>query len=329
MTTGNDGPAAISAAGLTKRYGKQVALDALDLEVPRGSIFGLLGPAGAGKSTLVRLAAGLARPSGGSVSVAEEPVRGRGPGAGVAARRGLGVLLQEPGLPGWMTGRELLAFLADLSGVPDAERPQRVSDVAKRLGLAEVLEGRIDDLAAPLRGRLGVAQALVAEPPILLLDEPFHWLDPEARLEVRGLLGALRGRTTILVAAHRLADVEGLCDRVAVLEGGRARFVGETGDFLDMFAPPVYEIELAAPGGLALEGLLARLRTEPWVGEAAVVGSTLRVTARDDARASRELLPAVVGTGVAVAGVRRARPSLEAVLAALPALPRGAGEAAA
>lgn len=316
MTTGNDGPAAISARGLTKRFGKRVALHALDLEIPQGSSLGLLGPAGSGKSTVVRLVAGLARPSGGSVSVAGAPGHGRG--GGLAARRSIGVVPQELGLPGWMTGRELLAFMAVLSGVLEADRPSRIDDVATRLGLAEVLDRRIGELAAPLRGRLGLAQALVAEPAILVLDEPFHWLDPEARVEVRGILASLRGRSTVLLAAHRLADVEGLCDRVAVLDGGRVRFVGEAAQFLAAFAPPAYEIELAAPGGLAVEGLVARLRTEPWVRQASVVGTSLRVEALDDARAARELLPAVVGTGIAVAAVRRARPSLEAILAALP-----------
>ena len=306
---------AIEVRGLTKRFGKAVALDSLDLEIPKGSLVGLLGHAGAGKSIAVRMLAGLVRPSAGTIAIAGHRLRF---GDGIAARRHLAFVPQQPGLPGWMTARELLAFMADLSGVPDEDKPPRIDDIARQLKLTDALDRRVGDLPAPVHGRLGIAQALVADPAVLLLDEPFHWLDPEARLEVRARLDALRGRRTVLLATHRLADIEGLCDHVALLDAGRLRYIGETEAFLATHAPPVYVIELQAPAGLALEGLLARLQAEPWVGEAKVIGASLRVAALDDDRASRELLPAVIGTGIGVASVRRARPALDAILAGLP-----------
>ena len=205
----------IEARGLTKRFGKAVALDDIDLNVARGSAFGLLGPAGSGKSTVIRLLAGLARPSGGTLSIGGEP------GGSLAARRRLGVLLQDTQLYPWMTGREALAFAADLAGVDRAALDGRIGEVSRRLALEDALPIRVESMPAPTRGRLAIAHALVGDPEVLLLDEPFHRLDPEGRDDVLALLRELRGKTTIVLAAHRPADVDALCDRMAVLEAGR------------------------------------------------------------------------------------------------------------
>jgi ABC-2 type transport system ATP-binding protein len=301
----------IAARGLTKRYGTVVAIDALDLEVPMGVSLGVLGPAGSGKSTLVRLLAGLVHPSAGTLTI------GGSPAGSVAARRRLGVVLQEARLYDWMTARESLAFAADLAGMPGAHIASRIKEVASELAIDGQLDRRVGELAAPMRGRLGTAMALVGEPEVLLLDEPFQTLDPEARHEVRGVLAALRGRTTIVLAAHRLADIEALCDRLAVLDAGRLVLAASVPDFAQRVAG-AYVIETGGAGGLALAGLVARLRAEPWVVDVAMTGGTLRVAVSDDARAARELLPAVAGTGVPVAAFGREPQSIEGLLAGLP-----------
>ena len=292
----------ISARGLTKRFGKVVALDGLDLDVPPGAALGLLGPAGSGKSTLVRLLAGLVRPSAGSLTI------GGSRAGSLAARRRLGVVLQDARLYGWMTARETIAFGADLAGVPRSEMAGRIDDVAQRLSVTEVLDRRIASLDASTRGWLAVAQVVVGDPAVLVLDEPFHWLASDARRGVLGVLAGLRGKTTIVLATPHRADIDALCDHVAILEAGRlvrtgpvaAGTVADTG----RRAAPAYVIETDAAGGLALEGLVARLRSEPWVTEVGVTGGTLRVRVSDEARASRELLSAVVGTGVPVSAFR-------------------------
>jgi ABC-2 type transport system ATP-binding protein len=312
---------AISARGLTKRFGKTLALDGLDLEVPPRTVLGLLGPAGAGKSTAIRLMAGLAHPSAGTVEVAGEVARA---GDGIAARRRLGVVPQDPGLPGWMSVRELLAFAASLSEVSAADVPVRIDAVSGQLGLDGLLDRRVGDLPHPARGRLGIAQALVSDPAVLLLDEPFHPLDPEARAEVRSLLRSRTGRAAAVVATDRIADIEGLCDRVAFLVGSRLRAHLPTEAFLARFAAPVYVVEVDAREEVAFEGLVARLRAEPWVSEAVVLDGALRVAPTDHDRAMQELVPAVVATGLRVGGFRRERPSLEAVVAGIGADPAGA-----
>lgn len=208
---------AVTTHALTKAFGKVVAVDRLDLRVPRGGVFGLLGPSGAGKSTVLRLLAGRLRATAGSATVA---------GVEVAfdraeLRRGIGVLDERPGLYDWMTGWELLAFAADLSGVSRAELKARVDQTLERVGLGDVAGQRIGGYPGVLRCRVAIGQALVGEPQVLLLDDPLGSLDPAARRDIVALLRGLRGQATVVMTTQEPADAEAACDLVAVLEGGR------------------------------------------------------------------------------------------------------------
>ena len=301
----------IAARGLAKRYGKVVALDGVDLDVPRGSAFGLLGPTASGTSTIVRLLAGLARPTKGTLTI------GGAPAGSIAARRQLGVLLQDAPMYAWMRGRDVLAFAADLAGIKGTRMAERVGEVAGRFGLQDALDRRVADAPADVRGRLGIAQAIVGDPDVLVLDEPFHWLDPEARELVLGVLARFRVSNTIVLAAHRWPDVHALCDSLVVLDSGRVAYQGATSDLAARMAP-VYVVQMASTPGLALAGVVARLRAEPWVTDATATGGTLRVAVSDADRAARELLPALVGAGVPVAALRREEGSLARIGAGLP-----------
>lgn len=299
---------AIAARGLTKRFGKVVALDKVDLEIPRGSSLGVIGPGGSGKSTLVRVLAGLVRPSAGSATIL-------GVRAGsAAARRHLGVLLQDAALYEWMRAREALAFAADLGRIEAGKMPARISEVAAQLDVEESLDRRVSALPLAIRGRLAIAQVLVADPDVVLLDEPFHWVDPEARAQVLGALAGLRGARTLVIAARRWADVRALCDRVVVLAGGRVVLDGATADLAARLSS-VYVVETAAAPGLALAGVVARLRSEPWIREVSADGGTLRIAVADPDRAARELLAAFIGAGVPVATLRREEGSFEELVA--------------
>jgi len=309
------GAPAIVTRGLTKRYGNILALDKLDLEIARGIVFGLLGPNGAGKTTTIRLLTGLARPTSGSATVAGLAVTF---GDGLEARRRVGVLDQDPRFYGWMTGRELLSFVADLVGVPRVDVSARVEATLQRVGLGEAAGRRISGYSGGMRQRLGIGQALIGEPDLLILDEPVSSLDPEGRRDLLELIGELRESATVVFSTHVLSDVERVCDRVAILDHGRLLIESPIDELLGCFAPPVYVIE-ADPGsglvlaGQALAGLAASLERQPWVGEVTIEGSTLRVAVTDEARASKELLPAIAGSGVPIVAFRRERPSLEDV----------------
>ena len=170
-----------------------LALDSLDLDVPRGSIFGLLGPNGAGKTTTIRILTGLARASGGSASVAGVDVADDRP----ELRRRMGYVDQDPRFYGWMKGRELLELSARLAGIEGPELRSRVAETLKRTGLADAGERRIGAYSGGMRQRLGIAQAVIHEPELLILDEPVSSLDPEGRRDLLELIEGLRGTATV------------------------------------------------------------------------------------------------------------------------------------
>jgi ABC-2 type transport system ATP-binding protein len=311
VATRDEGPAgAIRTRGLTKRFGKVVALDHLDLDIPTGVVFGLLGPNGAGKTTAIRLLTGLARPTAGTALVGGVQVNRRN---SLALRRRLGVLDQDPRFCGWMTGRDLLGFVGDLLGLGGKELKTRVSETLEIVGLTEAANRRIAGYSGGMRQRLGIGQAIIGHPELLILDEPVSSLDPEGRRDLLALIGRLKATATVVFSTHVLGDVERICDRIAILDAGRLVTEGRLTDLLGRYAPPIYLIDADPNQDEALAALEGRLATEPWVSETTISGSRLRVAVSDDLRAARELLPIVVAVGVRIASFSRERPNLEDV----------------
>jgi ABC-2 type transport system ATP-binding protein len=301
--------AAITCRGLTKRYGSLTALDGLDLEVPRGSVFGFLGPNGAGKTTTIRLLASLARPSAGDGTIAGLPI-----GDGEPNRRGLiGYLDQDPRFHAWMTARDLLDLVGRLYGLTDAQRRSRCDEVLELVGLADASRRPIGGFSGGMRQRLGLAQAILNRPPVLLLDEPVSSLDPEGRVDILGVIRALGGESTVLFSTHILTDVERVCDRVAILDQGRLVTTGPMDELLERYAQPVYRLEPESGQAVAVAALAAALREAPSVTAVEEAHGALRVAVRDGAAAGPALLAAVVSHGVALATFERLRPTLEDV----------------
>ena len=205
----------LDVRGLTKHYATDVvALDGVDLKVEPGELVGLLGPNGAGKSTLVKICCGLVRASAGSAVVCGAPA-GSPP-----ARRAIGYLAELFRFPGWATGDEVLALhqqLADSAGGADERR-----ELLDLVGLAEARGRRVETMSKGMQQRLGLAQALVGSPRLLLLDEPTSALDPVGRRLVREVLTELRRRGhSVLLNSHLLSEVELVCDRVVIVNRGR------------------------------------------------------------------------------------------------------------
>jgi ABC-2 type transport system ATP-binding protein len=224
---------ALEVSQLAKRYGSTAALRGVDLVVAEGELVGLLGPNGAGKSTLVKSACGLVRPSGGSVRVC-------GAAAGSpAARRALGYLAELFRFPGWASADELLHLHQRLSGSTGgaAERAELLALV----GLSDATGRRVETMSKGMQQRLGIAQALIGGPRLLLLDEPTSALDPVGRRVVRDLLEELRRRNVaVLLNTHLLSEVERVCDRVAIIDRGELLAEGRPD-------------ELARPRGVEIE----------------------------------------------------------------------------
>src|SRR3954469_22268647 len=229
-TTAMTHDSAISTAGLTKHYPGVAALTDLSLDVPAGSIYGFLGPNGAGKSTTLKMLAGLTRPTSGSASVAGIPIA-----AGADYRREVGYLAQDPRFYDWMTGRETLEFVTSLYPADRRSDAAALTATLARVGLADAANRKAGTYSGGMRQRLGIAQALVGRPAVLLLDEPVSSLDPIGRHEVLELMEDLRGETTIFYSTHILDDVQRVSDQVAILDQGKLVRAEPTEQLLNSF----------------------------------------------------------------------------------------------
>jgi len=207
-------PTVLSCESLEKRYGGTVALGGVDLRVERGELLGLLGPNGAGKSTLTKIACGLVRATGGRAEVEGAPA------GSASARAAIGYLAELFRFPDWLTADELIALHQDLAG-SDGGVGER-GELLELVGLAEARKVKVAAMSKGMQQRLGIAQALVGSPRLLMLDEPTSALDPVGRRVVRDLLRELRRRdVAVVLSSHLLSEVELVCDRVAILVGGQ------------------------------------------------------------------------------------------------------------
>jgi Cu-processing system ATP-binding protein len=215
----------ITVDGVTKTYGEVTSLDDVALTIPAGSTFGLLGTNGAGKTTLFRLLVGHESPDAGTLDIA-----GRSPEEGAAIRQQVGYLPEDAGFPASFTGREVLSFHADVRGVPSKD--SSVADVLETVGLSDAADRRVGGYSNGMNRRLGLATVLIAEPSVLLLDEPFSGLDPTGVDALNGVIERLAAETamTIVLTSHTLAEAERICDRVAILDEGRVQLIGKTND---------------------------------------------------------------------------------------------------
>ncbi|HET6449329.1 MAG TPA: ABC transporter ATP-binding protein [Conexibacter sp.] len=227
---------ALSVASLHKRYGRTVALHDVELEIGAGELVGLLGPNGAGKSTLVKIVCGLVRPSAGRAQVCGAPAGSR------EARRALGYLAELFRFPGWARAEEVLALHQRLAG-SDGGAAERAA-LLEQVDLLHARERRVEAMSKGMQQRLGIAQALIGGPRLLLLDEPTSALDPVGRRMVRELLERLRERgVAVLLNSHLLSEVERVCDRVAILADGRVVAAGRPSELVHAGG---VEIETAA-----------------------------------------------------------------------------------
>jgi ABC-2 type transport system ATP-binding protein len=239
---------------LTRRYGSLTAVDALSLRAEPGQVLGLLGPNGAGKSTAMRMIAGFLAPSSGTARVCGHDVR-REP---LAAKRALGYLPEGAPSYGEMTVREFLHFIARMRGLRAGAGRRRFDDVVGGLQLEGVLEQSIDTLSKGLRRRVGLAQAILHDPPVLMLDEPTDGLDPNQKYAVRQLIDAMARERTILISTHLLEEVHALCNRVAIIARGRLQ-ADATPMELEQRSRYHGAVSFSAPGSSLSQEMLGRL----------------------------------------------------------------------
>ncbi len=202
---------------LSRRYGDTLALDGVSFVVEVGEVAGFLGPNGAGKSTCMKIITGSLAPTAGRVRVGGEDVQT----ASLAVRRLIGFMPENAPLYPETPVLDLLRFVADLKGVPRGERESQLDAIAEQVGIGDVRHKLVGHLSKGYRQRVGLAQALVGDPPVLILDEPTAGLDPHQIVEIRELIREFRGHKTVLLSSHILTEVSQVCDRVLILDRGR------------------------------------------------------------------------------------------------------------
>jgi len=282
-------------------WGRRVrAVEDLSLEVKRGEIFGLLGPNGAGKTTTLKMLLGFVRPTHGRVSVA-----GHRAGS-LAARKAIGYLPENPALYEFLTGDEYLRFAGRLAGLSRSDATAQARKLLELVGLAGRADRSIRKFSKGMVQRLGLAQALIGDPQIVVLDEPMSGLDPVGRKDVRDLIFELRrqGRT-VLFSTHILSDVEAICDTVGIMVGGR---LTDCGTLSTLLAPGVRAVEIVARD--VPEPLSQRLLSNGAQGMRR--DGALVLTFSSEAPA-QEAMRAIVGAGGVLVSVAPHRQTLESL----------------
>jgi ABC-2 type transport system ATP-binding protein len=288
----------IETRGLTKRFGARTAVADLDLAVPRGRAFGLLGHNGAGKTTLIRLLLGLVQPDGGTIRIAGRPV--------AENRRDVlsdvGAIIEEPHFHGHLTGRENLATVAAVRG-PRAGT--RIEPALERVGLTDRADDRVRTYSQGMRQRLGIARCLLADPQLLILDEPMNGLDPGGIRQLRQLIADLvnEGRTVFL-SSHILGEIEKTCHAVAVVDRGRLVWQGPIDQIRDD-VPAHFDIDCDDP-----PAAIRLLSSEPTVLQVTSRPGGVQVAVTDSGSMSG-INARLVGAGIAVSAVSPVRISLE------------------
>lgn len=299
--------AILSIEGLSKRYGARLAVDGVSFAVGRNEVVGLLGPNGSGKSTILRLVTGYLRPGAGTARVAGYDVVGDG----IEARRRIGYVPERAPLYGHMRVAEFLRFMGRLRGLSGAELERAVAVAVDRLALGAVRDSIVERLSHGFRQRVSLAQAVLHQPPLLVLDEPTNGLDPRQVIELRGLIRRLAEDCAVLVTSHILAEIERVADRVAILLDGRLLTVEPVGG-AGRGGALLVEAPAADAGRVA-----AALAAVPGVGDVTAAGESgdvRRWTARAaDADAAAQLRTALAEAGITVVLATEAPSRLEAM----------------
>jgi ABC-2 type transport system ATP-binding protein len=290
----------VETSGLTKRFVERVAVDNVELRVPRGSAFGYLGPNGAGKTTLIRMLLGLTQATGGTMRLLGRPV----PDERAAALARVGAIVEEPRFHRHLTGRENLTVIA---AAREAEAHDRIDGALERVGLSQRADERVKRYSLGMRQRLGVARSLLADPELLILDEPTNGLDPAGIHEFRDMIrGFVAEGRTVLLSSHLLDEVEKICDEVAIVDRGK---VVVQGSISDLAAGGKQTILIATSDE---EQALAILSEHRGVESAAAESMGIRVTLQTDSvEAQDDISRRLVLAGLAIRRFEPARVSLE------------------
>lgn len=265
--------AAIKITGLSKSYNGFYAVSNLNLEIRENTVFGFLGPNGAGKTTTIRMIVGLIKPNAGEIEIDGARMH-----FGDANNHHLfGYLPEQPSFYGWMTGEEYLDFVAGIFGLSMSDKAKRIGELLNLIDLEEAKSKRISSYSNGMKQRLGIAQALINDPKVLILDEPVSALDPIGRKDVLNILEDLKKDKTIFMSTHVLADVDKVCDEVAILNKGKLVTQSPLAKLKEKYASPILEVEFS----MDPVRIMPRLEGCDWVRKIDKRGNQVRLWLRD------------------------------------------------
>ena len=300
---------------LTKRYGQIVAVQDLSLSIEAGEVYGLLGPNGSGKTTTILMLLGLTEPSAGWARVLGfDPVR-----EPLSLKRRVGYLPDSVGFYGELTAWENLRYIARLNGLPRLEAERRIGQALERMGLTEAAHRAVSTFSRGMRQRLGLAEVLMKDPRVVILDEPTLGLDPEAAQEFLQMIASLKAEgITVLLCSHLLHQVQAICDRVGLFHRGQLVLEGSVSALARQVLGGAYRIhlEVTFPSREVspLEGLLEALRVLPGVSRVnSQAGPKIRLEAEEDIRP--QVAQAVLSAGAELRSLGLEQPSLDEVYA--------------
>ncbi|MDR2036133.1 MAG: ABC transporter ATP-binding protein [Coriobacteriales bacterium] len=292
---------------VSKRFGQLPVLDELSLEVDEGSVFGFIGKNGSGKTTTMRIIVGLLK-----ADLGEVYIKGKKVDFGqTATNHMIGYLPDVPEFYGFMNALEYLRFCGKIKGMNPADIKLKTSELLAVVGLEESAKRRIKGYSRGMKQRLGIAQALMHNPALLICDEPTSALDPQGRSEILNILSQVRERTTVLFSTHILADVERICDTVGMLEGGKIVFGGKLDEIKGRQRKDRLVVQLEDLGVGALETLLLELRALPYVQRCFRAGAEFTIDVDSVSEDGQQLLRELVARELTVLGFCVQEPSLE------------------
>jgi ABC-2 type transport system ATP-binding protein len=302
----------IEVEHLSKIYGSTPAITNVTFSVEPGEILGFLGPNGAGKTTTMRILAGYLPATTGTARIAGYDVHEHS----LSVRQRIGYLPETPPLYPEMTVAGFLDFVAQIKGVPAGDRPQKISQVMERCNLAEKSEVIIRKLSKGYRQRVGIAQAIIHDPPAIILDEPTVGLDPRQIIEVRNLIKSLAGNHTVILSTHILPEVSMTCNRVAIINRGEIVTTNTPDNLMTQLTSGAgYDLEIGGSGSLAKQVLqnvtgVSLVESIPSSGENR---SCLRVISQPGTESGREISLALITAGFDLYEMRRVSATLEDV----------------
>lgn len=272
---------AITLSGVSKTFGSFFAVKDLSFEIPENKVVGFLGPNGAGKTTTIRMMVGLSKPTNGEIKIANQKIV-----FGDARSNYLfGYLPEQPSFYGWMTGQEYLNFIGETFGIEQKELQRRTKELLTLTNLEDAAKKRIGTYSNGMKQRLGIAQALINKPKVLIMDEPVSALDPIGRRQVLNVIEKLKKEMTILLSTHILSDVDKICDEVAIINKGKLVAFSPLSELKAKYATKILDIEFETDP----TEILPKLKKEDWADKIDKEGSVLRIWLKDEQALSKNV----------------------------------------